>query len=895
MSQRGHQALDDLDDDIRDHIIRETEENIARGMEPDAAAAAARRAFGNVTLTKEAAREIWIPIWWDQLMQDASYAIRMFRRAPGFTAVGVLTLALGIGANTAIFSVVHAVLLKPLAYSNDSDRLVRLMMTMPPAVSPTGRPLRAMVTLSAAEVLDLQSRTQSLSRVGIAGPELMSLRGYEGAARLPGARLSSTVFAMLAARPLLGRLPGASDEAPGAEPVVVLSYAAWRDYFGGDPSVLQRTVTLDSVLGRHREWRSRVIGVMPHDFSFPSSQTQFWMPFAVAVAGEARASRGPMLGILGEGLTMQAAAAELGPIVRDLRKDKPGITYDLVRERDELVAPVRSALLVLTVAVGFVLLIACVNVANLQLARMTARQREIAVRVAIGAGRARLIRQTLTESVVLALLGGVAGIGVAVGGVKLLHVLTATLARVDLVNGPLAFPRFDEIGIDGSVLLFTLATSVTTGVMFGLAPSLRHAGSDPMETLRSAGAGATGRRFRAAQVTTVRGALVVAQVALAMILLVGGGLLMHSFMKLAAIAPGYDAANVLTFQVSLPVDRFSDARLTAFADDLVTRLQAVPSVRATAYANQLPTVQLRDTAGGLWKTPDPDRAPSPIGADARLISQNYLQTMGIRVINGRSFGEQDRAGQPGVLLVNLALARRDFPGENPIGQRVYVGRDTVPWQIVGVVDNVREFGLDREPEPQFFIDFRQWSRPGLLFPTGAYYTIRTEADPASMIADVRSIVHQLDSQAALFHVAPMEQLVATTLAPRRTYAVLLGLFATLGLVLAVIGIYGVMAYAVTQRTREIGVRMALGARPANVLRLVLRQSLTLTAIGVGVGLAGAAAVSRYLEGMLFGLTPLDPATFVAVGLAFISIAALASYVPARRAANVDPMIALRCE
>jgi putative ABC transport system permease protein len=722
----------------------------------------------------------------------------------------------------------------------------------------------------------------------------MSMRGYEGAARLQGSRVSAAVFAMLGTRPLLGRVFGADADGPGADPVIVLSHAAWQQYFAGDPSVLGRAVTLDSVLGPHRECRCTVIGVMPREFTFPSSQTQFWMPLGAAIGGQRGTVRGPMLGSLVAGVSMQAAAAELGPMVREIRRDKSGITHDLVREQDELVAPVRPALLVLSVAVGFVLLIACVNVANLLLSRMTARQREIAVRVALGAGRGRLIRQTLTESVLLAILGGLVGTSLAVGGIKVLRLLLANmLVRVDLVN-PFAFPRFDEIGIDVSVLLYTAVISVITGMVFGLAPALRHAGSDPMATFKTA-AGATVTRVGLTGALKVRNALVIAQIALAMMLLVGGGLLLHSFMKLANVPLGYEPANLLTFQVSLPVDRYADARLKAFAGDLVTRLRSLPGVRGAAYANQLPTVQLRDTAGGLWRTPDPNRAPSPIGADARLVSRDYLPTMGIRVINGRGFLERDRRGQPPVLLVNEALARRDFAGEDPIGQQVYIGRDPTAWEIVGVVDNVREFGLDREPEPQFFIDLRQWSRAGLLFPGGAYYAVRTDVDPTSVIPNVRSIVHQLDSEAALFYVAPMQQLIASTIAPPRMYAVLLGLFAAVGLALAVIGIYGVIAYGVTQRTQEIGLRMALGARRADVLGLVLHQSLTLTAIGVGLGLIGAAEISRYLDSMLFGLTRLDPSTFVSVTLLFMAIATLASYVPARRAAKVDPLIALRYE
>lgn len=617
------------------------------------------------------------------------------------------------------------------------------------------------------------------------------------------------------------------------------------------------------------------------------------MPFQLAVPGGGAAIRGPLLGRLADGLTLQAGVAELEPIVREIRRHVPEIRYELVREQDELVAPVKPALLVLTMAVGFVLLIACVNVANLLLARTAARQREMAIRTALGAGRGRLVGQALTESLILALLGGVVGTGLALGGVQLLQSLATTLSRIDLGTG-LTFPRLDEVGIDTSVLVFTIVMSVVSGMLFGLAPAFRCSGSNPIDALKGP-AGSSAPAFGLGQRLGLRSVLVIAEIGMAMVLLVGGGLLIHSFAKLSNVAPGYDPADVLTFQVSLPVDRYPDARLRTFAEDFVTRLRLVPGVRAAAYANQLPMVNLIDTAGGLWPTPDPMRAPLPTGQDARFVSKEYLDVMGIRVLAGRGFGENDAPGQPRVLLVNQALADRSFPGENPVGRLVYIGRDPTPWEIVGIVDNVRQLGLDRAPEPQFFADLRQWSSNGSLFPVGAYYAIRVDGDAAAIISNVRNIVRDLDTQAALFNIASMEQLVATTISRPRMYAVLLGIFAAVGVVLAAIGVYGVMAYSVTQRTREIGIRMALGAQRLQVMGLVLRQSMVLTVLGIALGLAGAAAVTRYLEGLLFGLTPLDPMTFIVVSVMFASVAAFASYLPARRATKIDPLTALRWE
>jgi putative ABC transport system permease protein len=819
------------------------------------------------------------------------YATRTLAGSPGFTAVAIVTLALGIGANTAIFSVVHSVLLKRLPYAHDSDRVVRLMMNQPAAESPTGAPRRMDVGLSAGEVSELQARTRTLSDVGTVGTELMGLSGHEEGARLQGARVSSAIFRVLGARALLGRVFGPGDEAPEADAVILLGYAAWQRYFGGDPNILGRTLTLDSVLGPRRQTRYSVVGVMPQGFEFPYRRTQFWMPFHLAVLGGATV-RGPMLARLADGVSMQAAAAEVGPIVREIRRHSSGIRYELVREQDEVVAPVKPALLVLTAAVGFVLLIACVNIANLTLARTAARRREIAIRAALGAGRSRLIRQALTESVLLALLGGLAGTGLALAGIRLLRMLATTFVRLDL-GSSLAFPRLDEIGIDTSVLAFTAATSVVTGGLFGLAPALRHSRPDPMGALGNAAASSV-EGFGVVSRFGLRSVLVVAEIAMATVLLVGGGLLIHSFVKLSSVDPGYDPVNVLTFQVSLPLDRYPDARLVTFAEDLVARLRSVPGVRAAAYANQLPMVQLQDVFQ-LRKTPDlPKAAPLVRSPDGRLVSRDYLKTMGIRIVAGRGFTENDGPGRPRVLLINQALARRDFDGENPVGRTVYVGRDAVPWEIAGIVGDVRQMRLERTPEPQFFALLRQWPA-GPIFPLGAYYAVRTSADTPLPIATVRDIVHELDQQAALFNTAPMEQVVATTISRPRMYAVLLGIFAGIAAALAAIGIFGVMAFSVAQRTREIGIRMALGAQRSEVMALVLGQSMALTAVGIALGLAGAAAVTRYLEKMLFGLTPLDPATFVAVSLTFALVATLASYVPARRATNVDPLIALRCE
>jgi putative ABC transport system permease protein len=823
--------------------------------------------------------------WWHDIRSSA----RTLGRSPGFALVAILTLALGIGANTAIFSVVNAVLLKPLPY-RDSDRLVRLMMITPSA-DPMGTPQRGPVRLNAAEIAQLRSRTRTLSHLGTVGSELMGLSGgYEEAGLLEGTRVSSSIFQLVQVPPLHGRLFGSADEAPDADPVILLSYGMWQRHFAGNPDVVGRTVTLNSVLGPRRQTPCTVVGVMPQGFAFPSSQTRFWMPLEPAVPGSG-GGREPLVARLADGVSIQEAAGEIGPIVDDLRQPKPGTTYSFVREQDEMSAPVKPALLILMAAVGFVLLIACANVANLLLARATRRRREMAIRAAIGAGRGRLMRQALIDSLMIATIGAMTGVALAIGGIRLLRSVASTMSRVDLRTGPL-FPRVDEIGLDVTVLGFTIATALLTGVLFGLAPALRQSRSDPIDALRE-GTGSSASGFGGVRRAGLRSVLVVVEIGVATMLLVGGGLLIGSYWKLLNVDPGYDPSGVLTFQVTLPLDRYPDDRLRTFAEDLVERVRTIPGVRAAAYANQVPMVKLRNTLGELGRTPASARPAVAMGPDARFVSRDYLDVMGIRVIAGRGFDEHDRAGQQKVLLINQTMARRVFQDENPVGKPVYMWRDPAPWQIIGVVADVRQFALDRAPEPQLFGDLRQWSGNGPLFPIGAYYTVRTEGQPAAAVAALRSIVRELEPQAALFNVAPMEQVVGATVARPRMYAILLGMFAAVGAALAAIGIYGVMAYSVAQRTREVGIRMALGAQRADVISLVLGQSLVLTGLGLAVGLAGAAGLTRYMDAMLFGLTPLDLMTFVAVAALFATVAALAAFVPARRATKVDPLVALR--
>jgi predicted permease len=894
---RPAHAEQELAREMASHLALLEDEHRRRGLTPDDARLAARRTMGSVALVKDQHRDARSFGWLEDAVSDVKHSARSLQRAPGFTAVAVLTLALGIGANTAIFSVVNTVLLRPLPFEH-ADRLVRVVMTVPAQVTGSTE-RRDPVRLSPMELDQLRATARTLSMAGMAAATIINIRGRDP--RLQGAIVSAAFFETLRARPLLGRALTARDEAAGASPVILLSYDTWRRHFGEDPQIVGRTVTIDPVLGPRASTDYTVIGVMPGDFQFPNREAMAWMPPRVDAAFGA--PRVATLAQLADGVSLAAAQSEILPLIRQIRaqyRDNANANYELVGVQQELARPVKPALIVLTVAVGFVLLLACVNVANLLLARTAARQREIAIRGALGAGRGRLIRYFLTESLTLALCGGLAGTLLALGGVRILRALATTLTRVDL-GDQVSIPRIDEIGVDWTVLAFSFAVSIVAGVLFGLVPAFRYARPGDAVALRE-GERTTSGGSRLGRYISVRSALVVAEVGLAMVLLAGGGLLIRSFIELSNVDAGYDPSNVVTFQVALPADSYPPTRAKEFAEELVVRLRSVPGVESAAYANQLPMVNLVNSFP-LAPRPRPRPAPGsrpdrpPEGmADIRLVSRDYLEAMGVPLLSGRGFAEGDGPGRPRVMLINEALARRDFQGRNPVGETVFINYFTEPWHIVGVVANVRQFGLAIEPQPQFFVDMRQWTDvDALVFPAGAYYAVRTRGRGESIVPSVRAIVQLMDAQASLYYVAPMEQVVASTISRPRLYAVLLGIFSAVGLGLALIGIYGVMTYSVAQRTREIGIRVALGARRAQVVALVLGQSAVLTAAGIALGLSGAAILSRYLEGLLFGVAPLDPATFAAAAALFALVALVAAYGPTRRATSVDPLVALRAE
>jgi putative ABC transport system permease protein len=912
---------EDFRAEIESHIALETDRLMAEGVDAATARDAAVRRFGNVAAVQERFYESRRMMWLDDLRQDAKYALRSFARTPAFTLVAILTIALGIGANTAIFSVVNAVLLRPLPYK-DSERLVRIL-DAPVAPSDAFAP-RLPAGVNMLELAALREQSKTLSHIGILqGSVAMTLTAPTSAVRLEGARLSPQLLHAVSPTLVFGRLFDLSEEMQDAGAVVILSHGTWQRHFGGDPNILGQNILLD---GGART----VIAVTTADFRFPESRTAFWIPFQQPTGRLAALQRLVPIARLADGASLDAAREDVIAILSQSRSGSSSLTpppppppggppppspapswsalpaqtpqIQIERLRDQLVGPVRLPLLVLAGAVGCVLLIACANVASLLLARTAARQREIAMRRALGAGSGRLIRQVLTESVMLALAGGVAGTLLAFGGVRLLRTLAPAIARRDVGPGAL-LPRIDEVGVDLPVLVFALAVALAAGVLFGLAPALRHVGTSPTDTLRY-GTGSSRHGFSMWRGACTHGAFVVAEVALATMLFVGGALLIRSFIKLSSIDPGYDTANVLTFQVFLP--RTPNAGVPpAFAADLVERLAAVPGLTAAGYSEQLPTrngqttLIVRKTAAMPLVPPPPPSfgmpAP-PQTPDVRYVTPGFLDAMGIDVLDGQGFG--DPRG-PRAILINRAMARSGFLGEHPIGTYVYtIGQE--PWEIRGIIDDVRQYDVRRDPDPQIFFDLRQLRvlapPPGTPWPGRIdYFAIRMEGSARATVANVRALVRQIDRQAIVENVATMEQIFANSISRPRLYATVLGILAGVAISLAAIGIYGVMAYSVAQRVREVGIRMALGAEQWSVMRLVLLQSTFVTLLGLALGLLGAAALARFLTTMLYGLTPLDPATYIGVSILFALVATAAAFIPARRATRVDPLIALRCE
>src|SRR3984885_5481255 len=801
------------------------------------------------------------------ILQDLKFAIRMLVKSPGFTVVAILTLALGIGANTAIFSIVNAVLLRPLPFKN-SSQLVVLRETYK---------IVGNVSVSYPDFLDWRQQSDSFAAMSVINNVNFNLSGVAQPESIDGYAVSPNFLALLGVRPVLGRDLLPSEERPGTPPVILLSYQLWQSRLGGDPGVIGRSITLD---GRSFS----IVGVLPPTFRFLDT-TDVIVPIGFFAAEFTdRAQRGDMdvLGRLSSGVALPQAAVEMDTITARLAEQYPqsnhGFGAHLESLREAFAGDTRLAVLVLFGAVVFVLLIACVNVANLFLVRGAARAREIALRQAFGASRGRLIRQMLTESLVLAFCGGLLGIILGAWGISglgyLLHAnsLQTMGVRMDL-----------------SVFLFAAVIIVLVAFAFGLIPALQATRPDVHETLKEGGRSATSTSAQ----HRLRGALAIAETALALVLLVGAGLMLKSLYHLIQVSPGFQHARLLYLEMDLRADRYSkDPAILNFWQQVLDRVRVIPGVESAALGTVVPLTgnhrRSDITIEGL-PTPGPGEFPHP---DRHTISSGYIATMGIPLLRGRNFSDADNETAPDVALVNSTLARRFFTDGDPIGKRFLwgqPGKDEKWITIVGVVADTRLYGLDNPARLEVYSPYRQ--RPS----ADMSLVVRSAVDPASLTSSIRAAVAAIDKDQPLFDIHTMQQLVDDSISTRRLTLVLLGIFSALAVILAAIGIYGVMAYSVALRTQEIGIRMALGAQQKDVLRLVLGQGARIAFFGVAIGLATAAALARLLSSLLFSVSSSDPFTFATVAALLVAVALLACYIPARRALRVDPIIALRYE
>ncbi|HKG47548.1 MAG TPA: ABC transporter permease [Pyrinomonadaceae bacterium] len=803
-------------------------------------------------------------------LHDLRFALRMLLKNPGFTIVAVIALALGIGANTAIFSVVNSVLLRPLPYE-DPERLVMVWED----ASKSGHPRD---TPTAANYADWRDQNQVFDGMAAMTDESFNLTGAGDPERLEGMRVSASLFPLLGVEPQLGRVFTAAEDQPGSQRVVLLSYGLWQRRFGGDPSIAGKPLTLNGE-------SYIVVGVMPARFQFPTSDNQIWVP--IAFTSEEAADRGvhylQVVARLKSGVTLEQAQAEMHTIAARLQQQYPETNTDVgaavTSLHEHLVGDIKPALLILLGAVGLVLLIACANVANLLLARAAVRQKEIAVRIALGARRLRLIRQFLTESILLSTVGGVVGFVIAYTGLVLLRTFI-----------PENISQTREISIDLKVLGFTFFVSVATGVIFGLAPAIQAVRFNQSETLkeggRDAATGGSGKRLRSLLVT--------AEVAISLVLLIGAGLLINSFVRLRNVDPGFRSDNLLTMKIVMPEAKYLDRpRRIAFYNNLLQRVQSLAGVRSAAITTNLPLYhQGNSISVHLQGRPEPPPGQELIVV-TRIISPGYFDTMTIPLLSGRKFSEQDIVTTPRVAVVSETMARSFWPNEDPTGKRIAIGeiksdRDWI--NIIGVAKDVRQVELTADPKPQMYLTYLQFG-----FFDSRDLVVKTDVDPASMAATVRKAVWEIDKDQPVSNIQTMEAILADSIARQRFSMVLLAIFAGVALVLAGVGIYGVMSYSVAQRTHEIGIRMALGAQTAAVLKLALAYGMKLVIIGIAIGLVAAFALTRLMSSLLFGVTATDPTTFTLISLLLIGVAALASYIPARRATKVDPMIALRYE
>ena len=805
----------------------------------------------------------------DSFVSDIRYAVRNLLKRPGFTAIAVLTLAIGIGANSAIFSAVNALLLKPFPFPG-LDRVVAIW---------DKDPIRGYEhnEVAFANYIDWRDQNQSYETLALYSWWSANLTGVEPPERLQGFLVTGNFFDVIGAKPIMGRTFLEHENQPGSDGVAVITHSLWQRRFGGDPNIINKTLSLNGVA-------RTIIGVMPEHFNFPKgSEVYAPLKFTPELLGSRRNHSYYVIGRLKPGVTIEGAQSEIDTIMKRLEAQYPEtnkslganvypIVKDTVRMYD-------TALWIMMAAVGFVLLIACANVANLMLARATGRQKEIALRSALGASRWRIIRQLLTESVIVALIGGVIGTLVAFWGVDVLRAANPGEAAKFA-------PGWHNLGINLPVLVFTLGLSFISGIVFGLAPAWQVSKPNLNNALKEGGRQSSSGSHR------LRGSLVVVEVALSLVLLVGAGLLVRSFLALMKTDAGFNPDSLLTMSLILPRAKYpEEPQRAAFYFDLVNRVKAIPGVQSTALVNYLPLGGSNSSDSFLVEGfPEPP-AGQEVDGRYRVCSPDYFQTMGITVMKGRAFNDQDKAGAPPVVIVNETLARRYWPNEDPIGKRIrfYGPIDRAPWmQIVGVIRDVRH-ELNIPVTPEYYLPHAQDAWSSMVVVT------KTAGDPAAMAGVIRQQVWAIDKDQPVFDVRTMDEVRSISVAVYSFSSVTLGIFAGVALLLAAIGIYGVMAFAVTQRTHEIGIRMALGAKSRDVLKLVVMNGMKLALVGVAIGLAGAWALSRFMKTLLFGVQATDVLTFGVVSICLLFAALLACYLPARRATKVDPLVALRYE
>ncbi len=806
------------------------------------------------------------------LLQDIRYGIRMLAKNPAFTLVAVITLALGIGANTAIFSVVNAVLLRPLPYKA-ADRLVTFWASN-----------QQMGYSGPATVCDpdfFEWRDQSKTFEEMAGFRwaTANLTGLGEPDRLLGWHVTASLFPMLGVRPVVGRVFSSDEETPGHSHVVLISHKLSQSRFGTDADAVGKAIKLDGE-------SFTVAGVMPADFAFPN-KADFWRP--AELSSDCHNSTLRVIARLQPDATMDRAREGVAIVAHRLdaaaHQDRYGVWHlTVIPLREEMASIIRPSLLILLGVVGVVMLIACANVANLLLARAAARQREIAIRTALGAGRTRVILQMLTESVLLAFLGGGLGLVLATWGRDVV---------VSLIPKNLAPPGFigqiAAVNIDVSVLAFTLVLSLVTGIIFGLVPALQASKPDLSESLKEGSRGSTASAARRG----IQSVLVISEIAMALVLLIGAGVLIRSFISLMNVDPGFDPQNVLTMNVNLPESRYpTAAQMIAFERDALERLAKMPGVHSAGAVFGLPLggILIR----GDFSIEGQPAPPPEISPSKSVVSADYFRAVGIRLMKGRYFNDHDTETAPHVAIINENMARRFWPNQDPIGKRIRPGFSNDQWcSIVGVVSDVKQISFAEEPSTAMYLPYEQ--SPSSFLMRDITFAVRTSSSPLNSADQARHAIGAVDHDLPVFDVSTLQELVYQSMSEPRFNTVLLGIFAAFAFVLAIVGIYGVMSYTVTQRTHEIGVRMALGAGRDDVLKLVVGQGMILTLMGVVIGLGGAFGLTRFLASFLFGVQPTDPMTFAGVSLLVAGVAMAASYIPARRATKVDPMVALRYE